>query len=512
MNEKKLFDQLVKENSIDGKLIYLGQLLQRAAHNHPNKIALVCEDQSVTFANLCEQSATISQWLTSQGIKPRDRVLLYVYNSIDFYALYYAILQIGAIVAPLNVFLKERELEHIISDAQPKLIIASEDLVDRVHKIGTNVPITTPAAIKTASASYSSADFKLFMLDEHEMAVLLYTSGTTGLPKGVMISSYNAVINTIQGIIRFNPLPNDRVLAALPLFHSFAQNTYVWTPIFIGIMVVIVPKIERRYILQALQLHSPTIFAAVPAFYGLLCLLKTAPLNSGRIFVSGGDALPDKIRAAFELLYRRKLVNGYGMTEMSPFVAASFEDEAVVNTCVGKPLVHIEYSIRDDQGKELPQGSVGQLWLKGPNVMLGYYKEPTMTSEVIKDGWLSTGDLAYIDEKERFVITGRYKDLIKHKGFNIYPQEVENVLLLYPNVLRAAVIGVPDAEFGEIAVAYVQLKENERGVEENLKDVCIKNLADYKVPKKFICSTQELPLTTTGKVDKKALRSKYEKD
>lgn len=512
MNEKKLFDQLVKENSVDGKLIYIGQLLERAARTYPEKIALFCENESITFASLYEQSAAISQWLTAQGVKPRDRVLIYVYNSIEFYAIYYAILQIGAIVAPLNVFLKERELEHIIADANPKLIVVSQELLDRVRVHETHLLITTPEEIKKASAIYTSVDFKPFALDDHEMAVLLYTSGTTGLPKGVMISSSNAVINTIQGIIRFNPMPHDRILAALPLFHSFAQNTYVWTPLFLGIAVVIVPKIERRYILQALQLHKPTILAAVPAFYGLLCLLKTAPLDSVRIFVSGGDSLPDKIRAAFELLYRRKLVNGYGMTEMSPFVAASFEDEAVVNTSVGKPLVHIEYAIRDDQGNKLEQGRVGQLWLKGPNVMLGYYNESVMTEEIIKNGWLSTGDLAYIDEKGRIIITGRYKDLIKHKGFNIYPQEVENVLLLYPNVLRAGVIGIPDQEFGEIAVAYVQLREAEESIEASLKEFCIKNLADYKVPRQFIISTEELPLTTTGKVDKKALRAKYEQN
>lgn len=516
MTENQLFDQLIKKNSTNNKFLYIGRLLQRAAHNHPQQTALLCEQEFINFLQLYERASALSSWLINNGIKPRDRVIVYIYNSIEFYVAYYAVLQVGAVVVPLNIFLKERELEHIMNDSQCSLIIASRDLIERVKKVNGShqLPLILAAEeiSSIAKVANQAQQFEPIELDDHEMAVLLYTSGTTGLPKGVMISSYNAIINTMQGITRFKPNQQDRMLAALPLFHSFAQNTYVWLPFFLGITVIIVPRIERRFILSAIENHKPTIIAAVPAFYGLLCLFKTVPLESVRIFISGGDALPDKIRAAFELLYRRKLISGYGMTETSPFVSGSFEDEAVINTCVGKPLVAIEYAIRDEQGNELSKGTVGQLWLKGPNVMLGYYNAPEMTNEVIRNGWLSTGDLAYVDEKERFVITGRYKDLIKHKGFNIYPQEVENVLLLHPNVIRAAVIGIAEDQFGEIPVAYVQLREKQENIDQVLKDLCIKNLADYKVPKKFIATVEDLPTTATGKVDKKALRALYEKN
>lgn len=508
--EQQLFDSYIKKNTFDGKLIYIGQILRQSAHAYPERTALLCEQESITYKELYKRVQNFAQELINQGVKPRDRVFVYVYNSIEFYVAYYAVLQVGAVVVPLNIFLKERELSHILHDAKPALIIASQDLAERVKACSNGItipPIITDDALRQL-ASKAETTIEPITLDRDEMAVLLYTSGTTGLPKGVMLSSNNVVINVMQGAARFEPLPTDRLLAPLPLFHSFAQNGFVWTPILLGIAVIVVPRIERRYILSALERHKPTIIAGVPAFFGLLCLFKTAPLDSVRYFLSGSDALPDKIRSAFSLLYRRKIVCGYGMTETSPFVSGDFEDEAMVNTTVGKPIVDISYEIRDEQGKELPQGTIGQLWLKGPNIMLGYYNEPTMTQQVLRDGWLSTGDLAYIDEKGRFVITGRYKDLIKHKGFNIYPQEIENVLSLHQNVLRAAVIGQDDEMYGQVAIAYVQLKEAQDGMEQILRDLCVKNLADYKVPKTFIVGTQELPMTATGKIDKKALAAK----
>ncbi|HZW61116.1 MAG TPA: AMP-binding protein, partial [Candidatus Babeliales bacterium] len=240
--------------------------------------------------------------------------------------------------------------------------------------------------------------------------------------------------------------------------------------------------------------------------YGLLALLKTAPLESVRLFLSGGDVLPDKIRSAFELIYRRKICSGYGLTETSPFVSGDITEETVITTNVGKPLIAIEASFRDENGQELPPNTIGQLWLKGPNIMRGYYNAPEMTAAVIKDGWLNTGDLAYQDAKGRIIITGRMKDIIKHKGFIIYPPEIENVIMTYPNVLQAAVVGKPDVQTGEIPIAFVQLRKDEPDIKKALHELCVKNLANYKVPREFICSTNPLPATATGKIDKKKLR------
>jgi long-chain acyl-CoA synthetase len=487
--------------------------LQRAAQRYPQSLAIVGEEGSYTYAQLYQQAVIVSQQLLKRGIKPRDRVILFMPNSAIYYVAYFAVMQIGAVITPLNIFLREQEFAHIIRDATPTLIICSTTLLSVVHNAAdtqTVPPIITEVDLGSIPTSVDTLpSFELQSLDAHEMAALLYTSGTTGLPKGVMLSSDNIMSNVLKGISLFHVSENDRILAVLPLFHSFAQNTYIWAPFFVGACVILVPKIERRYIVKALE-YKPTILAAVPAFYGLLCLLKTAPLDSCRIFVSGGDALPDKIRASFALLYQRKICSGYGLTETAPFVAGCLDDELVPSNTVGRPLPYIVCSLRDEAGKEVPSGTIGQLWLKGPNIMLGYYNAPQATADVLGDGWLSSGDLAYSDSKGRIVISGRYKDLIINKGLKIYPQEVENIITTHPQVMRAAVIGVADEASGQVAIAYVQLKQESALIEQELKDLCERMLALYKVPRTFICSTQSLPTTATGKIDKKLLQRQHE--
>jgi long-chain acyl-CoA synthetase len=510
--EETLFNEYYQKNSEHGSLPYVGRLLQRAAKRYPQATALIGDEGSCTYLALYQQAVAVSQQLLDRGIKPRDRVFLFMPNSHAYYVAYFAILQVGAVVTPLNIFLREYEFAHIMRDATPSYIICSTTLLDIVHNANSGVPlppIMTEQDIVTNSSIDGFPVFEPFCLDPHEMAALLYTSGTTGLPKGVMLSSNNIMTNILQGISLFHVSDKDRVLAVLPLFHSFAQNTYIWAPFFVGACVIIVSKIERRYISKALD-YKPTIIAAVPAFYGLLCLLKTAPVESCRIFISGGDALPDKIRAGFALLYRRKICSGYGLTETSPYVAGCLDDEAVPANTVGRPVPQMQCSFRDDNGNEVVQGTIGQLWLKGPNIMLGYYNAPQATADVLIDGWLSTGDLAYADTKGRIVISGRYKDLIINKGLKIYPQEIENVLTTHPLVIRAAVIGVADEASGQVAVAYVQLKEEDPTIEQELKQLCERMLAAYKVPRSFICSTENLPTTATGKVDKKVLQKRHE--
>lgn len=510
--EEMMFNAYYQKYAHDGSLPYIGRLLQRAAHEYSHAPAIMGEEGSYTYLQLYQQAVVLSKQLLERGIKPRDRVLLFMHNSPAYYVAYFAILQVGAVVTPLNIFLREQEFSHIMRDSDPVFIICSTSLLDIVRNAQTDKPLPPIMTEHDMSMEVSGDELPLFdpiCLDPHEMAALLYTSGTTGLPKGVMLSSHNIMTNILQGISLFHATEKDRVLAVLPLFHSFAQNTYIWAPFFVGASVIIVPKIERRFILKAFE-YKPTILAAVPAFYGLLCLLKTVPLESCRIFVSGGDALPDKIRAGFSLLYRRKICSGYGLTETAPFVAGCLDDEAMPANTVGRPLPGIRCVLKDEQGKEVAPGTIGELWLKGPNIMLGYYNAPQATADVLVDGWLSTGDLAYVDEKGRIVISGRYKDIIIHKGFKIYPQEIENVLISHPQVIRAAVIGVADEASGQVPVAYVQIKEDNPGIEHELKKLCESMLAAYKVPRSFICSTQGLPTTATGKIDKKALQRHHE--
>lgn len=504
--EQIAFNELYQSVVSNGKLMFAGRLLQRAVQQHGDTVALIYQDKHITYKKLYALASALSvKLINDHGVKPRDRAIICFDNSPEFYIAYFAAWQAGAIVAPVNTFLKEKELGHIIHDAQPAVILTSSDRIELFQKSGESLPpIVTERDMADVEESAIVAD-TIVDLEPEELAALLYTSGTTGLPKGVMLSSKNIMTNVLQVASLLGEPADERLFGVLPLFHSFAQNTCVWASFFYGITIILIPKIDRRYILDGLK-HKPTIFLGVPALYGLLCLIKTAPLDSVRIFVCGGDALPDKIRSAFGLIYRRKLVNGYGLTETTPVISANMDDEMVPASNVGRPLIGIESAIRDDQGTDLPQGSIGTLWVKGDNVMLGYYQTPDATSKVLKDGWFNTGDLAYIDSHQRIVITGREKDLIINKGFNIYPQEIENVILSYPNAIRAAVIGRQDEE-GEVPIAFVQLRAEEKDAEKHLRNLCTQHLALYKVPRQFFCDTKELPATATGKIDKKVLRA-----
>ncbi|MGE0206634.1 MAG: class I adenylate-forming enzyme family protein, partial [Candidatus Babeliales bacterium] len=244
--------------------------------------------------------------------------------------------------------------------------------------------------------------------------------------------------------------------------------------------------------------------------YGLFCLIKTINFDSVRYFVCGGDALPDKIRIGFEMIYRRRMCNGYGLTETSPLIAVNLEDELLAPNTVGKVSIGIQCSLRDEQGNEVPKGQKGVLWVKGDNVMLGYYKAPEMTNQVLKDGWLDTGDWAYFDAKNRLVIAGRHKDLIISKGFNVYPQEIENILMSHPAVINAAVVGKKDVDVGEYPVAFVVLRETINDPEAVLRKLCQDHLASYKIPRHyFVLKQEELPLTPLKKIDKKKLRKDF---
>lgn len=507
-HEQALYDKYYSEMTQGGTLMYVGRLLERAAGLAPDTIALVCRDQSITYRDLYRRACAFATRLRAEGVKPRCRVLLFFENSIEFYIAYFGVLHVGAVVAPLNTFLGERELGHIISDAEPTLMVAGSSLLDRIKEMpAMTVQVLTEKDMPVPGPD-EPIDETIIECEPDELAALLYTSGTTGLPKGVMLSSRNMLMNVLQGLSRYEPGVHERVFAVLPLFHSFAQNTCVWASIFRLYTIIVVPRIDRRMILEGLK-HKPTIFLGVPALYGLLCLLKTAPLDSVRLFVSGGDALPDKIRAGFGLIYRRKICSGYGLTETSPLVSVDLHDEIVPTSNVGRPCYGVHCEIRDAEGNQLPQGEIGELFIAGDNVMMGYYNAPEMTDKVLKDGWFASGDLAYFDTKGRIVITGRAKDLIINKGFNIYPQEIENVILSHPNVIRVGVIGVPDEDAGETVVAYIQLREKDDKAEREIKALCMRDLAAYKVPRIFICDTRELPTTATGKVDKKTIRAEH---
>lgn len=517
LDEKAFFTEMERVFTRNGEYLFVGELLRRACERFGDNEALIAPDRTVTYKELYYRALSFSNILARHGVQKYDHVMLCFENSIEFYVTYFAIWQLGAVVIPLNTFLHDKELVYIINEAVPKIIITTSERKERITSLKDQNGILVDPIILTdsdidwqSSVPAAVSIQQLPEVDSEKTCLMLFTSGTTGKPKGVMLSSRNVLANAMQSQARFNVCGvndggQERFFCVLPLFHVFAQNTCVWLPLMSGAAVIIVPKIDRKLIFEGLQ-KAPTIFFGFPALFGLLCLMKTAPLDSIKMFVSGADMLPDKIRAGFGLIYGRKICSGYGLTEASPVVAINYHNEEEPTNVVGHPVIGLECDIRDAEGQSLSQGQIGTLWLKGDNIMRGYYKDPEETAKILKNGWLNTGDLAVIDHKGMIAITGRSKDLIIHKGFNIYPQEVENVLLTHAAVFKAAVVGRDEEVSGQIPVAYVAVKERGAHIEKSLRELCANNLASYKVPRKFIC-VEDLPMNTTGKVDKKQLDS-----
>jgi long-chain acyl-CoA synthetase len=518
MNEARIFQTYKELFSVDGKLIYAGTLLKRAYDLFPDNRALDATSRTMTYRELFFRAVRLSAVLQHHGVKPRDKVAVLYENSPEFFVAYFAIWQCGAVAVPLNTFLHHKELAYIINDAAPSIIIVSPTHKSSCDALSSEALSCSPVMLSSEIFDWQipvpdNVDEELkradvYQLDDDELCVLLYTSGTTGTPKGVMLSSRNVMTNALQDYARFTLIgmsTNERMFCVLPLFHVFAQNTCLWLPVMAGACVIIVSRIDRSMIMAGLK-KKPTIFFGMPALFGLLCLMKKAPLDSVKIFISGADMLPAKISAAFSIIYGRKICPGYGLSEAAPVVAVNAENTTTSTVVVGYPLVGIECQIRDDAGTVYGPDMLGTLWIKGDNVMLGYYKAPHVTQQILVDGWLNTGDVASMDSRGKLSIHGRIKDVIIHKGFNIYPAEIENVLLMHPAVFKAAVIGTHDADAGQIAVAFVATKQADERLEKDLRDLCVRNLAAYKVPRVFVCR-DDLPLNATGKVDKKQLRT-----
>ena len=515
MIEQTRFNKLYASFSPDGKLMHAYDLLKRAAHLWPQRTMVICDDDSLTYKDVYLRSKQLAHKLREYGIRKDERVIIYYENSVAFYIAYFAVWQAGGIVVPLNVFLHENELIRIIQDAQPKVLIVSPSLLTKLDSyphgplppIISEIDITSPLP-KTEEPFDTEEEPQ--KLSQDDTVAILYTSGTTGFPKGVMLSSKNIVTNTLQGVSSFEVAKSERVFCPLPLFHSLPQNICVWAIMIVGATAIIVPKIDRRSIIKGIA-HKPTMIVAVPALFALFCMLRSLKFHQVKYFIAGGDSLPDKIRGLFALIYGRKIGNGYGLTETSPFVSVDLEDYTQPAGCIGKPFPGINYVVKDENGKILPTGKIGVLWLSGDNIMKGYYNAPEATALIIKDGWLNTGDLGYLTKDAKVVLVGRERDLISNKGLKIYPQEVENILLSYPPILQVGVLGIKD-NGEEIPVAFIGTKEPiEKHGEliEALRSLCQRNLAPYKIPRQFYIR-RELPVTTTGKVNKKELLAEYE--
>jgi long-chain acyl-CoA synthetase len=456
--------------------VNLAENLVIVAKTFPERPAVRLDETVWTYAQLDEKSAEVAGFLRARDIEPGDRVALQLPNLIQFPAIYYGILRAGAVVVPMNPLLKEREVDYYLSDSGAKLLIDPS----------------------SATMPFHTADFEVTDRSEEDTAVILYTSGTTGRPKGAELThanlSRNASVNVLT-LLHLNEF--DVVMGCLPLFHSFGQTAAMNSAISVGASLTLIPRFDPGKALEVIARDKVTIFMGVPTMYaGLLHhpAREGADLSSLRLCVSGGASLPVELLHGFEAAFHAKILEGYGLSETSPISSFNHPDSERKAGSIGTPIEGVEMKLVNVS----PEG-VGEIAIRGHNIMKGYWNNPSATAEAIPDGWFRSGDLARQDDDGYFYIVDRAKDLIIRGGLNVYPREVEEVLYEHPAVAEAAVIALPHDELGEEIGAAVALKPGMSATPEELSAFVKERIAAYKYPRR-VWLVDELPKTATGKI------------
>jgi long-chain acyl-CoA synthetase len=449
------------------------------------------------------------------GVKQGDRVGLWLKNCPEFIPAFFGILQAGAVVVPINNFLKPDEVQFILGDAGIDRVLADSDLSANFQVLKAARPALKLMNVETVLASFpippGNMKFETEILKNPErhasdLAVLVYTSGTTGRPKGAMLSHGNLLHNVESCRIILQTVEQDRFAVLLPMFHSYMITVGMLLPLFVGGSIVLVKSLHPvRNAIQELFTHSATVLPAIPQFYRSMTNADIPVPLPLRICISGSGPLPVQVLKDFEQKFRIPLIEGYGLSEASPVVAKNPLDGTRKPGSVGLPIPNVEMSIQDDAGRPLGPGEIGEICVRGGNVMLGYWNHPEETAKAFRLGWLLTGDIGYRDEQGYYFITDRKKDMLLVNGNNVYPREIEEVIYQFPNVKEAAVVGQPDSRRGEQPVAFVVPSEGATVEPEALLKFVRSKLADYKVPRRVIL-TAALPRNATGKILKTILR------
>lgn len=519
----------------------LNKMLYATCEKYPKSTVIIYKNNTVLYKKLDEYINRLTHSFITLGVKPGDRVAIILRNSPEFIITYFALMRLGAIAVPVNFLLKPPETEFILRDAQTVGIVTHLSFFHDVKAAGRNVPdvrffiiVGYPNQIKTSSdgiaihqavISYSkllseSSAEPYHACDDigpETVAMFIYTSGTTGKPKGVMLTHNNLLSNIDACIQATGVNTKDRFICVLPMFHSFAWLVCVLLPLYLGAKIIVVESIKPfGNVMKAIFHHKVTMFVAVPQIFSALTKLPFfRPLNvfvPVQLCISGAAPLPSHVLEKFQKKFNIPLIEGYGLTETSPVVTLNPVKGPRKAGSIGIPVTGVEVKIIDEKGKDISSTThVGEICVRGPNVMKGYHGRPEETAQVLsKDGWFKTGDMGYIDEDGYIYVVDRKKDLIISKGLNIYPKEVEDVLIQYPSVAEAAVVGVTRADGDEVVIAYIVPREGKSVDIKEMRLYCKKNIASYKVPREIIISS-ELPKNTLGKVLKTKLREEAAK-
>jgi malonyl-CoA/methylmalonyl-CoA synthetase len=456
--------------------------------HRPTEPALEWKGDVYTFGDIDARSNRMAHALQARGLQRGDRLGVYLANSIDFIDLYLASVKLGVIFVPVNILYRERELTHILGDAEPKLFVTDKEL---------------PSL--RAEAAGQSSELPETPLDKESPAALVYTSGTTGVSKGAILTHNNFAVNAANLLEAWRITSQDRFLLALPLFHVHALGNGLHCWLFSGCRMRLLERFEHEKAAAEFLAFRPTLFFGVPTVY--VRLLQTPPnvareIGRGmRLFVSGSAPLPAKVLEDFRTLFGHTILERYGMSETIMNISNPYDGERRPGS-VGFPLPGVQTRILDEAGLEVPDGQTGELHLKGPNVFAGYWRREAATRAAFVDGWFKTGDLAQRSPDGYYTLCGRRSDLIISGGFNIYPREIEEFLMEQPDVAEAAVAGESDPVRGEVPVAYVVPRgECDTAV---LEARCRENLASFKCPRRFVV-VESLPRNALGKVQKHLL-------
>jgi long-chain acyl-CoA synthetase len=512
-------------------MLNLSTVLQESARRYPSKIAYVFGDTELSYAQVDGAANMVANGLVAKGIKPGDKIGLSCLNLPFFPIAYFGILKAGAVVVPLSVLLKKDEIAYHLSDSEAKAyfcFVGTEDLpMGQMGFAGFNeAPLCEnffmimpkpemPSPIEGTQTLGSlmngqSPVFDTIQTGAEDTAVIIYTSGTTGRPKGAELTHSNLMQNAIISADLGQINKDDTLLIVLPLFHIFAMTVLMNAGAYRGVKSILLPKFDAETVFGLLQKHSVTIFAGVPTMYwGLLNYNDdkfdyAAIAKNLKFCLSGGAALPVNVLEEFEARFKVDILEGYGMSEGSPVVTFNMKEFGRKPGSVGKPVWGVDVKIVDENDKEVAIGEKGELIYRGHNVMKGYYKKPEANAKTLKDGWLYSGDVAIKDEDGFYFIVDRTKEMIIRGGLNVYPREVEEVMMQHEAVSMVAVIGIPDEKMGEEIRACVVLKPGQSVSEDDLKAWTKEHIAAYKYPRQ-IRFLDALPMSATGKILKKEI-------
>ena len=473
----------------------------------PRKVCIFWGSDRITNAALAARIHAYGARLqASYGVRPGDRVGILLKNCPEFIVALYATLKSGATVVPINSFLKAPEIQHIVDDCQLKCLITSGDFDETIAKVER----ITVAPLAELERGTPTTPPHWPAVAPTDLAVIIYTSGTTGKSKGAMLTHANIAANVLSCIKALEETKDDRLTLLLPMFHSFMLTVCIFTPLSMGAGIVLIRSVQPfKAAMREIIRNRATILVGIPQLFQALADAKIPFwlhwLLKLRLAVSGAAPLPGETLLKFDRKFRFVLLEGYGLSEASPVVSFNPIRGVQKAGSVGLPLPDVEVKIFDDHGHELPPGQVGEIVVRGPNVMRGYYNQPEETAASLREGWLHTGDMGHKDDDGYIYIVDRRKEMLLVRGMNVYPREIEEVLHQFPNVREAAVVAKVDEKRGEVPIAFVSPVEGETLEVNEILKFCRDRLADYKIPRE-IRVTDGLPRTATGKIAKLELK------